>query len=86
MERLTYMNNHPEKLKNGATVIAKHKAHSGDGWVILAMWEKFGGTEYITWISDNDLSCYYGHYFTNIIQATEDYQHRVARYCPQGGE
>jgi len=70
-----------EKLKNGATIISKSKC-DGPGYVILAKKERIAGyIEYITWITDNDMNCFWGHYTTDLKEARTDYKDRVKHYC-----
>ncbi len=59
-----------EILPNGALVIAR------DGEVVLAMWDRIHGREYITWKGTNELGYHSGHYFMTICPAVQDYEER----------
>ena len=69
------------KLKNGFSVISKSKCKE-QGYVILAQRRRYDDTmEYVTWITDDNMNCYYGHYMDNIEDGTRDYKDRVIQYC-----
>ena len=58
-----------KRLENGAYEIARSIRVADYATFILAMWEKNGGTEYITWRLDAGGGYSHGHYFTDIIAA-----------------
>lgn len=69
------------KLKNGASIIQSNKIRDGNGSVVLAQWHRGEYKEYITWKTDDNGNAFYGHYFSNIIEATEDFKDRVIKFC-----
>ena len=69
------------KLKNGASIISKTKCKDV-GYIILAQKRKSDGTmEYITWLTDDDLNCFHGNYYSHLENATRNYKKRVIQYA-----
>ena len=62
-----------QELINGAHVIEK----TGD--IVIAIWERPPKVEYVTWAVDALGNTFSGHYFTNLIDACEDYIKRAKK-------
>lgn len=70
-------------LKNGAKIMEMQKCKE-TGYVVLAMnkeRDKDGFTEYVTWLTDDELNCFHGNYFISSINAVKDYEKRVNQHC-----
>ena len=75
-----------EILKNGAEVIRKEHCTDGSGYVILTRRKTHNINkqfEFITWITDNEMNCFYGNYFNDAEKANLDYWKRVDEYCKE---
>jgi tellurite resistance-related uncharacterized protein len=63
-------------LPNGAQILRRHNAGMGR-YVVLCVWR--GAQPYVTWATDNQGRAYWGHYFTRLDCAENDYCKRVER-------
>ena len=65
-----------EKLPNGAMIVACRREEADPPrYIVLAMWLRGrNDCEYVTWASDQEGDCYWGHYHgENIGTAVQDY-------------
>ena len=75
-----------EKLPNGATIVACRRVEANPPYhIMLAMWLRGrNDCEYVTWASDLEGECYWGHYHNEDIgDAVVDYLARPAGH-PSG--
>lgn len=72
------MKQNGQRLDNGAIQIASERSATGDTYV-LAMWQKDGKTEYITWFMDTGGGCSHGHYHFDILKASKDLMERAGK-------
>lgn len=75
-----------EQLQNGAYIIAERKKyyeHDKHLRVVLCYWNHGDRKEYVTWVRNmQDVErgydgTYHGHYFDNILDASEDFTGRT---------
>ena len=62
----------------GFIIIASDKNESGDE-IVLGCYPFDNGYKYVTWVCFNGDDYNFGHYFTDINEAVEDYNRRLRK-------
>jgi hypothetical protein len=69
-----------EKLKNGATLIARFDADNDhSGWSYVLAFRYMENEEYITWLMNKEGDTEAGHYFSDFFLACDDLKERLKK-------
>jgi len=67
-----------DRLPNSAHILCR-KLVGENRWVVLCVWRKGEGIEFITWLVDEEGNAFHGHYFSDFSEAQLDYTRRITR-------
>ena len=61
-----------KEYASGNKIILASRYNSKRSKILLCLW----GSQFVTWEADNNNVTYWGHYFTDLAAAYEDYKNR----------